>query len=150
MGFWDDKYAEYCAERGIPQSQPQQPHWLQPQVPQAPPDPRLNGYQPLPQQRPGPAPDDLCPRCGSSNYAEVALDTSMGGRMVGGPQKRCFDCRYPNFNASGDVIRTAGRRYDPNAQTMQVRQGPVSQGNQQSSGWTGMDNAVNIDHLVGG
>jgi hypothetical protein len=54
---------------------------------------------------------ERCPRCGSAEYAEFAMDASVGGTippMLGATTKRCFECRYPAYNPSGEIIRSKG------------------------------------------
>jgi hypothetical protein len=102
---------------------------------------------PQPMGVPGNQPQqETCPRCGGSNYAAVNLDTSMGGRFMVGDTKRCFDCRYPMFNASGDLVHSGGGvRYGSQtaAQKLNVRQVDGGRGE-----WNGFDAAPNIDHLL--
>jgi hypothetical protein len=94
------------------------------EMPQAPPPPRYENIAPgawwqqtrqehptLPEQpqaiiSPNHAPADLCPRCGGENYVQISVDPSFGGQ--GGSMLRCFDCRYPMFDASGDIISSPG------------------------------------------
>jgi len=83
-----------------------------------------------------PAPD-ACPRCGGDNYAQFTLDPSFGGQ--GGNYKRCFDCRYPMFDASGDIVHGM-RGGQPGKVTRQV-------GGGRAGSWQGaatFDNAVRI------
>ena len=95
------------------------------EMPQAPPPPRYENIAPgawwqgqeqqqqasrLPpaaHQTPPLVPDtESCPHCGGDNYIEMTIDAQFGGH--GGQVKRCFDCRYPQFDASGDVYTSKG------------------------------------------
>jgi hypothetical protein len=60
---------------------------------------------------------DRCPRCGSDEYAAVPVDLSFGGASYGGAAllaetqgklKKCFDCRYPQMDASGEIVKGKG------------------------------------------
>lgn len=108
------------------------------------------GYHPA--QAQGQDSISQCPRCGSGNYAHMPVDLSMGGSSAGallaqsgGKVKRCFDCRYPNLNASGDVVRGAkGAVHTTDARALKVRQGNIGGVSLGSI----MNNAVNIDAMV--
>jgi hypothetical protein len=102
MSYWDrvrpQPVARPPAHGPWYQPQPvQQPRQYQrPQLPQRPAE-----YAPATAQ--SITETDRCPRCGSANYASVIPDASMGGPS--GKVARCFDCRYPGIDASGDIIR---------------------------------------------
>ena len=63
--------------------------------------------------------EDLCPACGSPNFAEYMPDYSMRGTVLG-KIKKCFDYRYPatavpapdagGSAANATLTRTTGRR----------------------------------------
>ena len=120
MNFWADKMAERRPQRP---AQPQTPaSWWQQGQPQKAPAPppaspgapaRTQAYDYLPPTSERlEAAEERCPRCGSEDYLEVEMDVSYGGRaglaQTGfnmSKNRRCFSCRYPNFNPSGEVVR---------------------------------------------
>jgi hypothetical protein len=137
MSFWSEKIAEARPQQ--PVAQPTPASWWQagqPQQPQqAPQDaagrpvgqPSAN-YTPPTSQRLTAA-DEACPRCGSDDYLAVALDPSYGGR-TGIAQtgfnmsnaKRCFNCRYPGIDPSGNVLRKGAAIQGSKVETKKVRQ----------------------------
>jgi hypothetical protein len=90
---------------------------------------------------------ERCPRCGSADYAEFAMDVSMGGTIppqLGAVTKRCFECRYPAYNPSGDVIR--GKGITPSSSDMAYRNVRQS-GDPRNGSWGGaatFDSATKI------
>ena len=72
-----------------------------------------------------------CPRCGSESYAELNVDLSYGGRLPQG--KQCFECRYPFWNASGEVVRGARPSVQADTVSLKVRQ----MGNPRAGSWKG-------------
>jgi hypothetical protein len=116
MGFWESKLNQMRPPE--PQPSPAQNvapgAWWQGQAhppnvgTRLPPQRTVEQQQ---RQRPGPDPADLCPRCGSDAYVEFHLDVSEGGAIdprVGPMRKQCFNCRYPHFNASGNIASGKG------------------------------------------
>jgi hypothetical protein len=120
MGFWSDKIAERTPAQP---ARPQTPaSWWQGTTNETPPQrPQDAPGQPQPQSGHNYAPptsqrldagDEACPRCGSDDYLAVTLDPTYGGR-TGMAQtgfnmsnaKRCFNCRYPGVDPSGNVMR---------------------------------------------
>lgn len=82
-------------------------------------------------------PEDLCPRCGGDNYVEMRPSAEFGGGMTA-MTKRCFDCRYPMFDASGEIIRGVGVAGQQRRDTRQL-------GGGKAGSWQGAatwDNAV--------
>jgi hypothetical protein len=127
MGFWDNLARDVQAQRGQQQAPSQEQQvapgaWWQQSAVQ--PQPRA----PLPQYQQPPPPQqqvDLCPRCSSDNYGEFQMDVSYGGTVppqVGAVRKQCFDCRYPMYNATGDLITGRGIQAGTKLQAKNVRQ----------------------------
>lgn len=120
MNFWTDKLNELRPPQA--HRAPAQASWWQQGLPQTPPGSRQidpgraqptepGDYAPGTSARLEAAPDS-CPRCGSDDYVEVPIDLTYGGRAglaeTGinlSKNKRCFSCRYPNANPSGEVVR---------------------------------------------
>lgn len=136
-GFWEDKIQESAPppapaqprnavapgawwQQGTQHEQPPAQQYQQAQQPQHQP-----AGQPAQPQTGAYAPDtaesvtatDNCPRCGSAEYAAVQVDLSFGGASYGGAAllaetggkiKKCFDCRYPQMNASGEIVKGKG------------------------------------------
>lgn len=121
MSFWGDVVAEVRSaqqpaaprtpaswwQSGVTPTAPQQPQ----NAPGQPQSPASYSYAPGTSQRLEAA-DEVCPRCGSDDYLEVSLDPTYGGRtgiaQTGfnmGNAKRCFNCRYPGVDSSGNVMR---------------------------------------------
>lgn len=112
MSWWAEKIAG--SRPPAPRAPQSQTAWWQPprmpssglsEPPGAPASPSPSDY----------APDasgyvqaalERCPRCGSDEYVEILVDATYGGR--GGKTKRCFECRYPGIDPSGEVIRGRG------------------------------------------
>lgn len=107
--------------------------------------------QPQPQyQQPVAVAEETCPRCGSEDYGEFQLDVSYGGTVppgVGALRKQCFDCRYPMFNATGDLIRGKGAiTKGTQMQSKRVRQ--IANGEVGSWDGSNFERAINIDSAV--
>lgn len=134
-GFWEDKIQETAPPPAParPRNAVAPGAWWQQgtqheQPPQAVAQPQQyqQAGQPVQQPQTGEyAPDtaesvsatDNCPRCGSAEYAAVQVDLSFGGASYGGAAllaetggkiKKCFDCRYPQINASGEIVKGKG------------------------------------------
>jgi hypothetical protein len=116
VGFWSDKLNELNPQPVQQQPVVQDVPWWQQGQPQRP----MQQQNTVPQQQvhavQGYAPStadvvtaeiDLCPRCGSEDYAALSLMPNPGGQAIVGKAKQCFDCRYPAPNATGDLV-TAG------------------------------------------
>jgi hypothetical protein len=137
MSFWSEKVAEAKGHQPAPPRAPAS--WWQtgtnptasarPQDAPGRPDP-ASGYE----YSPGTserleAATERCPRCGSDDYLAVALDPSYGGRtgiaQTGfnmSQAKRCFNCRYPGVDPSGNVMRKGAAIQGSDVQTKHVRQ----------------------------
>jgi hypothetical protein len=137
MTFWAEKLAEARPQQA---PAPQAPaSWWQtgtnrtlparPQdAPGRPDTPPGHGYAPETSQRLEAA-SERCPRCNSDDYLAVALDPSYGGRtgiaQTGfnmSAAKRCFNCRYPGVDPSGNVLRKGAAIQGSKVQTKRVRQ----------------------------
>jgi hypothetical protein len=135
--FWAEKVAE---ARGQQQPVPRTPaSWWQtgtnqtaparPQeAPGRPAAPVGYAYSPETSERLEAA-TEACPRCGSDDYLAVALDPSYGGRtgiaQTGfnmSQAKRCFNCRYPGVDPSGNIMRKGAAIQGSKVQTKKVRQ----------------------------
>lgn len=107
MGFWESKLNQMRPPE--PQQRPNVAPgawWQERPVAQ---QPRTQPRQQI--QRTLPEPADTCPRCGSDAFVEFYLDVSEGGAIdprVGSKRKQCFDCRYPHYNASGNIASGKG------------------------------------------
>jgi predicted nucleic-acid-binding Zn-ribbon protein len=138
MGFWSDRVAEVQRQQ-VPPAPRTPASWWQGEGTQTAPQPPQNAPgQPQPQLRHDYSPDtsqrldaadEACPRCGSDDYLSVSLDPSYGGR-TGIAQtgfnmsnaKRCFNCRYPGPDASGNIMRKGAVAPTKGVKRQEVRQ----------------------------
>jgi hypothetical protein len=168
MSFWADKIAESAPpppppqprnavapgawwQQGTQHEQPAQAVAQQQYQPAGQPVQQAQEYVYAPDTAAHLEATDNCPRCGSEEYAAVPVDLSFGGASYGGAAllaetagklKKCFDCRYPQINATGDIIKGKGIASKPeNMTNLRVRQGAgARQGSTTSA--TLFDNAV--------
>lgn len=165
MGFWDNKIREIAPPPPPPQQHVEQTvapgAWWQQRTPQQQPQQTPAGYVPRQQQAQYHPPqaqrgdDETCPRCGSEDYTDFTVETEAGCQPPPpgmAKRKQCFDCRYPLFNASGDMLSSAGAKALAGSGKIKTirtidskRSGFIPQGRPLAMT---MDSAVNIDGYV--